>query len=150
MEQYSFGNAQVAWSPDGKRGYTGTSSHPLDEPDDWPSAFMMGLQLDESAFSITRNDGITWSQISLIDTKIDKYTDVAPAMDCTKVYLASVNFGVDVKHRCTEFDSVWMSPNADFAGTQLGSTWERILTRRTADTCRRLGWQPCHPQARPR
>jgi hypothetical protein len=48
------GQARVAWSPDGKAAYCGTSS-----------AF--GGSHDQSAFSISRNDGFTWNQIGLID-----------------------------------------------------------------------------------
>ena len=46
---------------------------------------------DESAFAISRNNGETWNQLSLIDTTIDWFNDVAVAPDCTTIYLASVN-----------------------------------------------------------
>lgn len=45
---------RVAWSPDGKAAYCGTSS-------------AGGGSHDQSAFSISKNDGLTWNQIGLID-----------------------------------------------------------------------------------
>jgi hypothetical protein len=48
-------NAQVAWSPDGRKAYCGTST-------------AGGSSYDQSAFSITDNDNATWNQIGLIDT----------------------------------------------------------------------------------
>jgi hypothetical protein len=48
-------NAQVAWSPDGKVAYCGTSGGG-------------GAGYDQSAFSISINNGLTWNQTGLIDT----------------------------------------------------------------------------------
>jgi hypothetical protein len=48
------GQARVAWSPDGKAAYCGTSS-------------AAGGSHDQSAFSVSRNDGLTWNQVGLID-----------------------------------------------------------------------------------
>lgn len=48
------GQARVAWSADGKAAYCGTSS-------------VGGSSHDQSAFSVTINDGFTWNQIGLID-----------------------------------------------------------------------------------
>jgi len=48
------GKARVAWSPDGKTAYCGTSS-------DAPGSH------DQSAFSVSRDDGLTWNQTGLID-----------------------------------------------------------------------------------
>jgi len=48
------GQARVAWSPDGKVAYCGTSS-------------ASGGSHDQSAFSISTNNGLTWNQIGLID-----------------------------------------------------------------------------------
>ena len=47
------GQARVAWSPDGEVAYCGTSG---------------GGGHDQSAFSISTNNGLTWNQIGLIDT----------------------------------------------------------------------------------
>jgi hypothetical protein len=48
------GQARLAWSPDGKAAYCGTSS-------------AGGGSHDQSAFSISTNNGLTWNQIGLID-----------------------------------------------------------------------------------
>ena len=48
------GQARVAWSPDGKAAYCGTSS-------------AGGGSHDQSAFSISTNNGLTWNQTGLID-----------------------------------------------------------------------------------
>ena len=48
------GQARLAWSPDGKAAYCGTSS-------------AGGGSHDQSAFSISTNDGLTWNQTGLID-----------------------------------------------------------------------------------
>jgi hypothetical protein len=47
--------AQVAWSPDGAVAYCGTST-------------IGGASHDQSAFSVSTNDGLSWDQIGLIDT----------------------------------------------------------------------------------
>ena len=47
-------NAQVAWSPDGDTAYCGTST-------------IGGASFDQSAFSRSTDNGITWNQIGLID-----------------------------------------------------------------------------------
>jgi len=47
--------AQVAWSPDGTVAYCGTST-------------IGGASHDQSAFSVSTNDGLGWDQIGLIDT----------------------------------------------------------------------------------
>ena len=73
--------------------------------------------------------------MSLIDTWVAKWTDVAPAADCSVLFAASVNpndYG-EPGANCTGFDSVWRTPNFDKAGTALGSTWERVLTKATTD-----------------
>ena len=47
--------AQVAWSPDGSTAYCGTST-------------IGGASGDQSAFSVSPNDGLSWNQTGLIDT----------------------------------------------------------------------------------
>ena len=98
---------------------------------------------DESAFAISRNNGETWNQLSLIDTTIDWFNDVAVAPDCTTIYLASVsgNKGADGGVGCNEFDSVWRStinPNvaAPLAAVPpIGTYWERVYCRTTSGNC---------------
>jgi len=94
---------------------------------------------DESALSISRNNGETWNQISLIDTTVDWFNDVVASPDCTTLYLASAN-----RHRgtgCNEFDSVWRATLNPYVSAPLpcmppiGSYWERVLTRPTSGSC---------------
>jgi len=124
-----WGNAQLAWTPDGKRAYCGTSSANLTIPADWPIAYKTGKNLDESAFSVTCNDGFSWNQLSFIDTEISHLAEIAPAADGSIFYLASVS----ENDSCAGFDSVWRSPNSDRKGKPIGDSWERILCLTTAD-----------------
>ncbi len=120
-----YGNAQVAWSPDGSTAYVGTaSSTDLVAGVNWPIPYLSGEDLDESAFSLSRNNGETWNQLALIDTRISQFIDIAPAPDCTTVYLASVSDNIS----CSGFDSVWRSQSSP-----IGSNWERVLCQTTTD-----------------
>jgi hypothetical protein len=113
-----FANAQVAWSPDGNRAYCATGSAMLNNPADWPAGYLTGTALDESALSLSRDNGRTWNQLSLIDTEVSFLSDVAvtPASDI--IYLASVNNHAGINN----FDSIWRT-----TGQPTGNTWERVL-----------------------
>jgi hypothetical protein len=145
-----YGNAYVVWSPTfAGQGvaYAVTGSSSYDGPyaaievqthgHSWPAGIFNIMPLDESALSLTRNNGETWNQLSLIDTRMNKLTDVAPSMDCTTVYLASVNNGV----RCQGFDSVWRSSTNEkvvappLPALPIGQVWERVRTSPTAKSC---------------
>ena len=120
-----YGNAQVAWSPDGSTAYVGTaSSAALVAGVNWPTPYLIGEDLDESAFSLSRNNGETWNQLALIDTRISQFIDIAPSPDCKTIYLASVSDNIN----CSGFDSVWRSQNSP-----IGSNWERVLCQTTTD-----------------
>ena len=145
-----WGNAWVVWSPDGATAYVGTGSYQpgvyvqLPAPTiyaamRWPAGLLLVLPLDESAFALSRNNGETWNQLSLIDTKIDKLTDVAPAADCTTVYVASTNTGAD-NSICDGFDSVWRTTSNPAVASPLpplpiGNVWERVYCRPTQVNC---------------
>ena len=58
---------------------------------------------DEGAWSVSFDDGDVWNQLSLIDTYIDYFSDVAVSPNCNKTMLVSVN--LDHGCRC---DSVWV------------------------------------------
>jgi len=94
---------------------------------------------DESAFSISRNNGETWNQLALIDTTIDWFNDVAITPDCTTAYLASVHRNTGTG--CNEFDSVWRSttnPSVSAplpAAAPIGLYWERVLCHTTSGSC---------------
>jgi hypothetical protein len=120
-----YGNTQIAWSPDGTTAYAGTASSAALVPGaGWPTPYLIGEDLDESAFSLTRNNGETWNQLSLIDTEISQLVDIAPAADCSTLYLASISDNVN----CAGFDSVWRSQSSP-----LGASWERVLCVPTTD-----------------
>jgi hypothetical protein len=113
-----FANARVIWSPDGSQAYCATGSAALNNPADWPDGYLTGSPLDESAFSLSQDNGETWNQLSLIDTEIDFLSDVAvtPASDI--IYLASINNHGGVNN----FDSIWRT-----VGPTTGKIWERVL-----------------------
>jgi hypothetical protein len=152
-------NAQVAWNSDGTAAFCGTSSACLGvftTPDgnitcanpEWPDGYLNGVALDESAFSVSpyspaysrqlaaysktadSNVGNIWNQLSLIDTEMDVFTDVAvleapqagedlAATDYDILYLFSKNDNPTVSKR---FNSVWRSTS-----DPLGRTWERVF-----------------------
>ena len=117
-----YANAQVAWSPDGSRAYYGTSSANLDTAG-WPNGYLTTESLDESAFSITLDNGYTWNQLSLIDTEISFLFDVVASASSDTLYLSSIN----TNGGNNGFDSLWRS-----TGYPLGKTWERVLCLLTA------------------
>jgi len=116
-----YGNAIVMWSPDGSRAYCGTGSAQLNGPAAWPGAYLTGAPLDESAFSLSKDNGKTWNQHSLIDTQISFLSDVAVRADSSAIYLASIN------ETPPGLDSVWRS-----GGSATGKSWERVLCLPTA------------------
>jgi hypothetical protein len=101
------GSAQVVWSSKGTELYCGTSSIPEFVP---PAP-------DESAFSLSTDNGDTWEQISLIDTII-RICDVIPAPDSKSLFISAYNDFT--------LESVWRT-----AGTPLGTYWGRILSTDT-------------------
>ncbi len=120
-----YGNAQIAWSPDGSTAYAGTASSAILLPGaNWPVPYLSGEDLDESAFSLTRNNGETWNQLALIDTRISRFVDIAAAPDCSTLYLASVSDNVD----CSGFDSIWRRQSLPAS-----TNWERVLCESTTD-----------------
>jgi hypothetical protein len=133
------GAAIVGWSPRGDLAYAATGSRACTTGSNWFSPLVADPSAnDESALSISRNNGETWNQISLIDTTINKFTDVAPSPDCKTVYLASVNSSNITG--CCSFDSVWRtSDNPDVAlplpPQPVGTYWERVFTHVTAPSC---------------
>ncbi|MFC2024766.1 hypothetical protein ACFLTJ_04275, partial [Chloroflexota bacterium] len=121
--------ALVMYTPDGEKAYastTGATDAEVGIPDG------PGIALDESAFSVSRDDGVSFNQIGLIDTDIDYLADVAVCPDCSTIYLATINedCGASGCYDCLEgeinaygvfdCDSVWRSYDD-------GDTWERIL-----------------------
>jgi hypothetical protein len=153
-------NAQLAWNPNGTSAYCGTSSACLGVftiPNglvncpvaaEWPDGYLKGVPLDESAFSVSpyspnydlllttygkthdTDIGNVWNQLSLIDTEMDRLTDVAAleapatgapltASDYNVLYLFSASDNTTI---ATRFNSLWRSTT-----DPLGRRWERIL-----------------------
>jgi hypothetical protein len=84
---------------------------------------------DEGAWSVSFDDGDTWNQVSLIDTKIDYLSDVAVSPDCNKTMLVSANVHkVDISYNegdcACECDSVWLHavsyPEAGYGDDAIG------------------------------
>ncbi|MGA9047901.1 MAG: fibronectin type III domain-containing protein [Dehalococcoidia bacterium] len=141
------GSALVAWDHDGSLAYAATGSGTIADNITWwnspsrPGPWISTLiPDDESALSISRNNGDTWNQLALIDTTIDWFNDVAVSSDCSTVYLASVNRNTGIG--CGEFDSIWRSTVSPAATAPLpapgdvGYYWERVFTHTTSICCR--------------
>jgi hypothetical protein len=145
-----YGNAKVAWSRDGALAYVATSAARLGPwavptaakgaviiAPAWPAGYVNVTPCDESALGISRTNGETWNQLSLINTLISKLTDVAPSPDGATIYLASVNTNAGAQR----FSSVWRSSlNPAVVGQlpplpPLGYWYERVYTRLTALNC---------------
>jgi hypothetical protein len=135
--------ALVMYTPDGQKEYATTSGTMDDEFFDFPDTIGgvipfnvdTGTPLDESAFSVSRDDAVSFNQLGLIDTDIDYLSDVAVCPDCGTIYLSTINLpatqsgshpcigdecGTDTAHGWCDCDSVWRSYDD-------GATWERIL-----------------------
>ena len=104
---------------------------------------------DEGAWSVSFDDGDTWNQLSLIDTKIDYLSDVAVSPDCNKTFLVSVNLGDDYYEKIQQrpqqecgcgCDSVWVHANTfpeagyeEYSGHWLRSFCFRLTGNNTGD-----------------
>jgi len=141
---FGIGSAVVGWSPNGSLAYAITGSGVINSGAGWWNSGLSPwvttlIPNDESAFSISRNNGDTWNQLSLIDTTIDWFNDVAVSADCTTLYLASVHRDVGIG--CNEFDSVWRSTISPGVAAPLpvlypvGTYWERVMTHTTSVSC---------------
>ncbi|MFC1956710.1 hypothetical protein ACFLVY_00210 [Chloroflexota bacterium] len=127
--------ALVMYTPDGDKAYASTTG----ETTDWDWKFGdIGTPLDESAFSVSLDDGVSFNQIGLIDTDIDWLSDVAVCPDCSTIYLSTINYDYssgEGDYPCGDgddfggfnCDSVWRSYDN-------GDTWERVFHGDWADT----------------
>jgi hypothetical protein len=134
------GAAVVAWNHEGSVGYAVTGSSAITSGGNWWVPWISVLvPNDESALSISRNNGDTWNQLALIDTTIDWFNDVAVASDCTAIYVASVHRNTG--SGCGEFDSVWRTTTSPAVAAPLpallpeGTYWERVFTHVTGPSC---------------
>ena len=78
----------------------------------------------ESAFSISRDGGVTWNQTSLIDTKISDIVDLAPSPSSPEASQDNTLFMLS--HHTGGEHSLWRSLNG-------GTSWERVYTSALAD-----------------
>jgi photosystem II stability/assembly factor-like uncharacterized protein len=132
-------NAQTYFSGDGGDSWTVSRKNPTGE-----STTSVLLSTDfqisgiayvatsgtDSAFSITRDGGYTWNQLSLIDNRIDTVVDLAPSPAYERdSVLFMITFG--------NGHSLWRSHNG-------GVTWERIFSgsRDDVDTLTLAGLPP--------
>ncbi len=150
------GGALVGWGGagqlNGTLGYVATGSEAATvtapfTPATWYAPWLLApIPNDETAFSISRNNGETWNQLGLIDTTIDWLNDVAPSPDCSTVYLASVNrfhTGECPGQGCFQFDSVWRSSTntavtSPLPALPIGTYWERVFCHTTSLDCAHL------------
>jgi len=101
------GNAKVSWDSSGDIAYCGTSQSPGDE-------------LDESAFSMSSDDGDNWQQLSLMDATLT-ISDIALAPDSKTLFLTTYSdFGPE---------GIWRSASSTQMG--IGWYWSRQLTMDT-------------------
>jgi photosystem II stability/assembly factor-like uncharacterized protein len=127
--------ALVKYTPNGDKAYATTSG--MGDIEFFGGGNIGGGWADESAFSVSLDDAVSFNQIGLIDTDIDKLSDLAVCPDCSTIYLSSINVYQELDCLCnypdemvakwSECDSVWRSYDN-------GDTWERIFHGDWTDT----------------
>ncbi|MBA7502659.1 hypothetical protein ES706_01252 [subsurface metagenome] len=105
--------ALVAFTPDGDKAYAIT----VGEADYSANS----SYADESAFSVSLDNGKCWNQLGLIDTDIDSISDMAASPDCSVTYLATMND--EDADKVGDCDSVWMK---DDNATEYAGVWQRV------------------------
>ncbi len=81
---------------------------------------------DEGAWSVSFDDGDTWNQLSLIDTKIDYLSDVAVSPNCNKMMLVSVHkVTIDGDGEYCGCDSVWLKATTLAEAEEYNGQWLR-------------------------
>jgi len=111
-----YGNVQVAWMQDGASAFAGTGSGNRGSPSEWADindASWASAPLDESAFSLSLDDGTSWNQLGLIDTQVNRYRALAVAEDGKTAYISSVNDN--------GLSSAWRSRTS-----VIGESWQRV------------------------
>jgi len=108
--------ARVAFTPDGDKAYAITQG--------------TGLS-DESAFSVSLDDGYSWNQLGLIDTDIDFISDVAVCPDCETVYISTIN-NMECGCYCCDGEC---SPDCDSGGEVEDPILLRLPVDEAEDCC---------------
>lgn len=121
-------SAQTYFSTDGGESWTRSRKEPTGESKTYvlmapdfsnTSQAYSATSGDNSAFSVSRDSGNTWNQVSLIDTTISDIVDLAPSPGYSRDNtLVLLTYGG--KH------SLWRSLDG-------GNTWERIFTSALSD-----------------
>ncbi|MHB8085084.1 MAG: hypothetical protein ACYDHZ_04615 [Dehalococcoidia bacterium] len=112
-----FANVRVAWIGDASAAICVTGSGNRDTPLKWSNphdASWDGVPLDETAFSMSEDDGVSWNQLGLIDTSLDRFKALAVSDDGKTAYISSVN--------SRGLDSTWRSRTSP-----IGESWQRVL-----------------------
>lgn len=116
-----FGSTQtravVGWTSGGSRAYLGSfSTLAIDNAAAWYATanWTTGTANDESALSVSIDNGYTWNQVSYIDTTISGLNDFAVSPDGGTAYVASWNLGINL-------ESIWRTRSVP-----LGDVWERV------------------------
>ncbi|MDD5511613.1 MAG: hypothetical protein PHI12_12515, partial [Dehalococcoidales bacterium] len=133
--------AVVSYTPDGEKAFASTSGsfqyHRIFYMAPWPdSEESYGNPLDESAFSVSLDDAVSFNQIGLIDTNIDVLSDVAVCPDCSVIYLSTLNNGLypclgaeengGANHAVSPRLEGWFACDSVWRSYDNGDTWERI------------------------
>jgi len=120
-------SAEVYFSPDGGRNWTRSTKPPTGQSKTYvvmaadfadSSIAYAATSGIESGFSISRDGGVIWNQLSLIDTTLSEIVDLAPSPNSQDNAMFMLTFGG--KH------SLWHSLNG-------GTNWERVYTSALAD-----------------
>ena len=116
-------SAEVYFSPDGGRNWQRSTKPPTGQSKTCVvmasgKAYAATSGVD-SAFSYTTDGGITWNQISLIDTTLSDIVDLALSPNSQDNAMFMLTFG-------SGEDSLWRNLNG-------GTTWERVLSSSLAD-----------------
>jgi photosystem II stability/assembly factor-like uncharacterized protein len=119
------GSTDIYLSQDGGQNWERSLKPPTGDSQTYP---LMASELvyaatsgTESAFSISRDGGLNWSQISFIDTAIDVIISAAPSPDYSR---DSTLFMLTLKDGGAQ--SLWRSLNG-------GADWERVYASALAD-----------------
>jgi len=145
--------ARVTYTPDGTKQYAVTSGSEaehsfhsdtplppegfgnLDFVDDEEN--FLGNPGDESSFSVSLDDATSWNTIGLIDTDIDRLSDMVICPDCSVIYLSTINDGEFPENEsfsgCEDTDCDWQGDDWKYGCDAVwrtfdnGDTWERVL-----------------------
>lgn len=90
-------------------------------PDKAIAVVIGGDFYDESAFSVSYDDGESWNQVGLVNTDIDYLSDVAKSPDCNKTFLTSVN----LESGCG-CDSLWLKADTLSEAEEYSGKWVRV------------------------